>query len=559
MADRIESYKVICAGGLNSNENHLELSDATPGAATALLNYEPSLFGGYRRINGYEKFDSTFPKVGDHLTASNTAEGRVLGVSLYRDDTTDQDVIIAFRKDIGSNTYSAYKYVAYLGWVKYTFDHGITRAYADAYNNPLNKIRFATFNFGDGNKIIFVDGINPALIFDGTEWNEITTSGTGHSTTGGGSSPGGPMAFDAPALVDVFKNHIFLGGDNSAEAELAHSAPNTPHDFTSATGAGRLTIGFDVVTFKPFRDDLFIFGGNGIKKATADTTSAFLVNPVTANVGCIARDSVQEIGGDLVFLAPDGIRPVAGTSRIGDIELETISKPIQQLLTELPLDYDLDNLNGVVIRTKSQLRYFIGDDTDADTDESFGIIGGLRSADQKLGWEFGELKGIRASCCASGYIGRFEYVLHGDYDGTLFRQEQGTNFDGLDILAVYTTPYYDFGDTQIRKTMRQVNTFIRAEGPLTMNLAVSYDWHDQTTATPTDYSASSEGAPVTYKGRNIIYGGANTKYGGSTKPIMTTELQGSGYSTQLTFVSSGDFHPYSIQGMVFEFSVAGRR
>ena len=30
-----------------------------------------------------------------------------------------------------------------------------------------------------------------------------------------------------------------------------------------------------------------------------------------------------------MFLAPDGFRPVAGTSRIGDVELETISKPIQ--------------------------------------------------------------------------------------------------------------------------------------------------------------------------------------------------------------------------------------
>jgi hypothetical protein len=29
-----------------------------------------------------------------------------------------------------------------------------------------------------------------------------------------------------------------------------------------------------------------------------------------------------EIGGDLMFLAPDGFRPVAGTSRIGDVRVD---------------------------------------------------------------------------------------------------------------------------------------------------------------------------------------------------------------------------------------------
>lgn len=32
MPDAIESFKLICGGGLNSNENHLDLSDKKPGA-----------------------------------------------------------------------------------------------------------------------------------------------------------------------------------------------------------------------------------------------------------------------------------------------------------------------------------------------------------------------------------------------------------------------------------------------------------------------------------------------------------------------------------------------
>ena len=81
MPDLIQSYKLISAGGLNSNENHLDLSDNSPGAATRLLNYEPSLFGGYRRIEGYEEFDSDYGTV--TVAGSTTAAGPVLGVAIF--------------------------------------------------------------------------------------------------------------------------------------------------------------------------------------------------------------------------------------------------------------------------------------------------------------------------------------------------------------------------------------------------------------------------------------------------------------------------------------------
>lgn len=619
MPDRIQSYKVICGGGLNSNENHLDLAENNPGSATRLVNYEVSLFGGYRRVEGFQPYDNIYQEVDP-----DNAEGAILSLAVFKDDTLNETVIIATRKikkytytatagqtvftgadddgrtyetvvtnsthvyvngvqkyiitdftvsgntvtlntpvaegdivQIDANEYGFYRH-APAGWTRYTLDHSLRRSTVTTLGDQVRKIRNVSFNFGDGNKIVFVDGANPAIIFDGTHWDVVTSAGDGTHSDSGSHAPGGDQCLDTPSLVDVFENHLFIGGDVLKDATMAHSAPNNPYDFTAANGAGQVSVGFDVVQFKPFRDNLFVFGNNGIKKITADVSAGFVIDQVTSNVGCIARDSVLEIGGDLVFLAPDGLRPVAGTSRIGDVELETISKPIQQLLTDLPREFDLDTLVGVVIRSKSQLRYFVGDDT-IGTRDSFGIIGGLRSADQRLGWEFGELIGIRASATASAYVGRQELVLHGDYNGKVYRQDQGTTFDGADILAIYSTPYYDFGDTEVRKTMRKVNTFIRAEGPLTVNMAVNYDWDDPTVSRPSSYSQESKGAPVRYKGRNINYGGLNINYGGNEKPIITTSVQGSGYATQLTFVTLGDFNPYSIQGIVFEFSIAGRR
>jgi hypothetical protein len=62
----------------------------------------------------------------------------------------------------------------------------------------------------------------------------------------------------------------------------------------------------------------------------------------------MATDSVIEIGGDLLFLSQDGLRPVSGTDKIGDVNLETVSKDIQSIFTDIVFDIDLEGLNAVV-------------------------------------------------------------------------------------------------------------------------------------------------------------------------------------------------------------------
>ena len=546
MPDRIESFKVICAGGLNSNENHLSLSDNTPGAATRLVNYEPSLYGGYRRIEGYDLYDDLYGEVTDN----GSAEGKVLCIAYYKNEHIGNPYVIAARKDVGANTYSFYYHTPYIGWRKMTT--GFTLNTTDGVRT-VEKVRFVQFDFGGGSQIIFVDGVNNATVFDGTNWYSLSSA-----NTGGTSSPGGDQILDAPSVVDVFENHIFLSGDRTDQSVVCHSVGRDPLDWSVGTGGGQLVMGFKVVQIKPFRDNLFVFGNNAIKKVTADLTAGFVQEQVTANVGCVAPDSVLEIGGDLLFLAPDGFRPVAGTSRIGDVELETVSKAIQSALVDIIKNTDLSTLNGVVVRSKSQVRYFFGDDSKF-TEDSEGIIGGLTNSSGSIEWEFGALLGIRASCCSSEYIGTEEFVLHGDYDGNVYRQESGNSFAGRDIVAIYATPYYDFQETEVRKTLRKVNTFLRAEGPFEMNLAIAYDWGDYNTSRPSTYTEESQGGPTVYGGRNITYAGPNVTFGGNSKPIMTYDIQGSGFSMRATYVTVGQFDPYTIQGIVFEYSVSGRR
>ena len=208
------------------------------------------------------------------------------------------------------------------------------------------------------------------------------------------------------------------------------SAPYNENDFDPASGAGSINVGFPIVAIKSFRDVLYIFGTNNIRKLIGNNISDFVLQEVTDDLGCMATDSVLELGGDLLFLSQDGLRPISGTDKIGDVNLETVSKDIQSIFTDIVFDIDLEGLNAVVIRQKTQFRFFFAA---ADTQ---GILGGFRQTPNGLQFEYSQMLGIQATCADSGYIGQYEYVIHGDDTGKVHRQEQGYSFNGEDIFSV---------------------------------------------------------------------------------------------------------------------------
>ena len=321
--------------------------------------------------------------------------------------------------------------------------------------------------------------------------------------------------------------------------------------------AATFSVGFDITGMAKFRDGLYVFGKDKIKKVVSDATTTFAQQEVTNNIGCIATDSVIEIGGDVLFLASDGIRPIQGTARIGDIELETVSKPVQQLLQSLPDTHDLTNMSSVVIRNKSQFRYFFPKSTTAASDTP-GIIGGLRFADRRVGWEFGELLGIRSFVATSGLINNIETIVHGDLNGEIFKQEVGNTFNGGMVTAVYATPFLYFDSTEKRKIYQHISLFTRPEGSSSINLGIAYNWDDPNTPDPSTYSLTTAGALSRYTTTNSTYNSTFT-FDGSSSPVLETNVQGSGRSISLIITSTGTQAPYSISGFSITYQDAGYR
>lgn len=536
MPDNIQVQRVICEGGLDTTENHLLLSQEAPGAATRLINYEVAPSGGYRRINGFTKFDDTYYNVDNAA-----AEGKILGIAVYtKADGTYE--YFAARKQQSGATYKWYKFGGG-GWAAVTT--GVTHTYSSA----ITRIRHVQVNYDGTPVICFVDGVNKALLYDGTNWAEIDSTNTGANF----ANAGGAQAIDAPKYVAEYYNHLFLANESGDEQIIAHSAPTAPYDFTSANGGGQVIAGFDIQQIRAFRDNLYVFGRERIKKVTVDSSANFVINDVTTNIGCIASDSVLEVNSNLMFLAPDGFRPIAGTDRIGDIELTLLSSNIRNAINNVTNLYDLqETFHGVTIRKKGQVRYFYGGESDS------GIIGGIRyNRNGQTSWEWGLLNGWSPSVMTSAIVDGDEVILHGDYSGNIYYQEMGNSFDGQDIVSIYSPPFLDQGYPDIRKTYRHFKIFLRPEGAGTMYLTLKYDWYDPNQILPDQYDMTISAPPVVYGGLGVEYGGTGITYGGGSRPVIYQNIEGSAYSMRPTFVTVGTDAPHIIQGFTYQFTPEG--
>ena len=521
MTDRLAVAKIPCRGGLYTNEDFLTLSDTAPGSATRLVNFEVSPYGGYRRISGYKYLDASYDRP--------AGTGAVLGLFIYN------DAIYAARKEASGTDYDVLKYVSGSGWATTSLTSG---------QSATNVVRVRGLNHSiTGNKsLILTDGINYPMRLVTTSWTKLN----------------GSSDVDNAAFAEVYKNRIFFAGMSQKPQLLVFTAPNSDSDFTAAGGAGSINVGFDIMGLKRFRDALYIFGKTNIRKLTGDSINSFVIEEVSNSVGCIASDSIVEIGGDVLFLAPDGIRTIQATERIGDVELATISKPIQNALQLIDIDFTYEQCVSVVVKEKSQFRYLFGKST-LGTTSTAGFIGALRTSDQRSGWEFGDLRGFQANCATSGYIGDDEYVLHGDYDGYIYRQEQGGTFQDNNVFASYKTPFLDFGNPELRKLFSKVSIFTRPEGTNTFLVTADYDWDDADVFSPNDYSATSTGARAEYRDTATEYGTAGFVYGGATKPVIRQSIQGSGRAMLLRFVTTASANPFSIFGFSIQYEEAGLR
>jgi hypothetical protein len=503
LADLSETaaFPFVCEGGLVLNQSTFIMK---PGQALELENFEPDIDGGYKRIKGFAKYVSVV------VPYTSSAAENVLMVASFADK------VVAAR---GTSIYQATP--AGSSWT--SIDSGRTGA---------TKYKFERFNFDGSDKLVVVDGTNAPTVFN----TSFSATDVSDSSVAGSK------------FVAAFKNHMFYAGKSTTKQEVVFSVPFDEDNFSSGSGAGSIKVDDTIVGLKVFRDNLFIFCENRIFKLGGSSSSDFAVVPVTRNIGCINGDTIQEFAGDLIFLGPDGLRTIAGTARIGDVELGTISQNVQSVF-DLNIA-DSSQFDSIVIPDKTQYRIFFTKDNVAENG-TVGIICVMKGQ----AFEFSKLKGIRPTCTDSYVDSGNVLALHGSSTGYIYRQEQGSDFDGVAINGKYRSPDLTMNDPGIRKHMQKVIVNYKPEAAIDADLFIRYDYEASDSSRPAAYPLDSLDVVAIYG--TAAYGVPT--YGGPSQPLVRQSVEGSGFAVALRVNDGGTTAPYSIKGFQLEYQLGARR
>ena len=580
MPDQSESspFSFACQGGLVLNQPTFNMQ---PGQALELQNFEPDIDGGYRRINGFRKYvnhivPQTSASTEKVLMVAEFANKIIAarGEKIFSSASTELVTAISSGSGMtGSGTITVdsttgfsssgtlqinSEIFTYTGVTSTTFT-GVTRAQSstsaaahaindvvseswterDASRSSAGKYNFERFNFDGNDKIVVVDGDNAPTVFN------TSIAATDVSSGGGGEVS---VAVTGAKFVTAFRDHMFYAGMSSTPQELVYSVPFDEDNFATGSGAGSVKVDDTIVGLKVFRSDLFIFCENRIFKLSGSSLSNFAIEPVTRNIGCVNGDTIQEFAGDLIFLGPDGLRTVAGTARIGDVEIGTISRAVQAEIDDNILDSDL--FESIVIPDKTQYRLFFSNSTDAEA-QTKGLICVLKGQQ----FEFAKLKGIKPSATDTFVETGDVKAIHGGFDGYIYRQEKGNDFDGTAIDGKYRSPDLTFGDPGVRKHMQRVILNYAPEASISADLFLRYDYESGEAARPAAYPFDSSKVSAVYG--TATYGTAT--YGGATQPLVRQSVEGSGFAVALRVNDSGTTAPYSLKGFGLEYQVGARR
>ena len=514
MADtsNIAPAVVSCSGGLVLNRDVFSMS---PGEALELKNFEPDIAGGYKKILGTTKFNTN---VVPYVSSSTE---RVVMSAIFN------DAVLAARG--GSIHYAS-------------SGSGSWTSLITGLGTPTVNYEFKRFNFDGTDKIIICSGTSTPRIVD-TSYTVTNVNATGSANF---------------KYVEIFKNHIFFSGDSSNPHSVKFMSSFETNDFTTANGGGEIKVDSPVVGLKVFRDSLFIFCNDEIFKLVGTSSADFQLEPVTRKIGCLDGRSIQEFGGDVIFLAPDGLRTIAGTDRIGDVELGTISKQVQEIIDNITTH----NINSLVIRNKSQYRLFYPTSVDQSENAAKGLICVIKGQPEGgAGFEYSEIIGLKTSSADSDFISGAETIVSGGYDGYVYQQESGSAFTRASttksIDAFYRTPDMTMGDPGIRKSMQRVIWNYENEGDVSANFKVRYDFDSPQVPQPDAYTLSTGAGIAVYGLSASTYGTA--VYGSSGANLVRQSVEGSGFTVALRVEDFSTNLPISFKGYQLEFIPGGRR
>ncbi len=233
------------------------------------------------------------------------------------------------------------------------------------YTITANNWQMVAMPYGDANDFqphaYLVQAGHPMLV-----WHELPVSGGDphdhDSGTFGFQRIGDVGTLPANHTTDTFKpnaalaafGRIWVGNISGDTQTVYFSDLLRGSDFTVGS-AGYLNLqevfpnGDNIVAIAAHNGFLVIFGRNNIAiYANPIDTGSLVLQDIIYNIGCIARDSVQNIGTDILFLSDGGVRSLARVIQEKSLPMNDISKNVRDdLMANVASEADLGSIKSI--------------------------------------------------------------------------------------------------------------------------------------------------------------------------------------------------------------------
>jgi hypothetical protein len=202
--------------------------------------------------------------------------------------------------------------------------------------------QFTNFN----NQFYGVQASNQPINYSGSAWLDL-------EDVASYAKPAGVTTFTPSCVLGEY-GRLFTGNIGENRDVVYYSDLLIGHKFAGGS-AGAIDLkgvwaGDEIVSLNSFMGKLVIFGKNNIVvydnpwDVALTSNSTFRLNEVIEGVGCVARDSVQLIGDDIVFLSSSGVRSLSRTIVQDKMPLTDLSLAIKD---EIRTNIITGNMEGV--------------------------------------------------------------------------------------------------------------------------------------------------------------------------------------------------------------------
>ena len=386
-------------------------------------------------------------------------------------------------------------------------------------------------NFND--KFYGVQSSHTPIYYDGTNWMDLADAS-------GFSAPSGVTTFDPTSCLGGF-GRLWVGGVAEANDVVYYSDTLIGHKFqTGAAGyvdMKTVWAGDQVTALASFMGKLVIFGKRNIAiyNSPDDPSSAdFALDEVVRGVGCVARDSVQALGDDIIFLSNSGVRSLRRTMVQDKMPLMDLSLNIKDEITTHIVSADMAQVKGQYCLCGG---YYALSFPDRNITYVFDFKGGTGDAPRITTWNFSTSKAPRSLLSTTDgvmYIGGG----YSDYKGRVSTYTDYYDVEKTDVTATYTTSsacttaghvwestnskcwettnstyqadfktvWLDFGDPSRAKLLKRFLAIISGG----KNMAVTMNWYR-------DYKVTADSGSFTLSptasGTSYLWGGSTSLYG----------------------------------------------